>query len=62
MQSLIVLTQIKGLRKLVIHDCIINNNGFHNAKVMEKIKDNTSIEEFNFYKNTVCLFGQKELF
>jgi len=58
MQNLLVLTQINGIRKIVIHETIITYNAFSVNSVIDKILPNNVTENFQFYKNSICLFGQ----
>eukprot|EP00347_Sterkiella_histriomuscorum_P016489 403352983 len=62
MQSLIVLSQIPNLKKLIIHETIICHCQEDITTLKDQLQPNQSIEEFSFYKNQICIHAQKILF
>ena len=61
-QNVLVMTQIQGLRKLIIHDTIISYSATDVAKMQDQLLNNYSIKEFAFYKNRLCSSGMQTFF
>jgi hypothetical protein len=47
--NLLILTQIQGLRKIIIHNSIISD--FHSAGIEDDLINNYSVNQLQFYKN-----------